>query len=81
MCIKNPKRFLFWKWQGDCLFKALKFGKFMKYSSTSLFVVRYECTLCGRQFTNNFVSEDTLLEDGVPIETIIEHRDKLFSCA
>lgn len=78
MCIKNPKRFLFWKWLGDCQYKVLRFGKFMKIYHSSLFVVRYECELCGRQYTNSFVSEDTLLEKGVSIEAIIEHRNKEF---
>jgi hypothetical protein len=78
MCIKNPKRFLFWKYLGDCQYRIVRFGKFMKISRSSLFVVRYECELCGRQYTDNFVSEDTLLENGVSVETIIENRNKEF---
>jgi hypothetical protein len=76
MCIKNPKRFLFWKYNGDCEYKVVKFGRFMHCSSQ--FVATYECVLCGLQTKKHFVSEGTLLEMGVPIETIIANRDKLY---
>jgi hypothetical protein len=42
------------------------------------FIAKFECIFCGRQTKSQFTSEDTLLEMGVPIETIIEQRDKLF---
>jgi hypothetical protein len=76
MCIKNPKRFLFWEYYGDCKNKVVRFGRFMECSSQ--FVATFECVLCGRQTKQHFVSEDTLLEMGVPIETIIENRKKLY---
>jgi len=76
MCINNPKRFLFWKYNGDCKYKIVRFGRFMQTSAQ--FVATFECMLCQRQTKQHFVSEDTLLEMGVPIETIIEHRNKLY---
>lgn len=76
MCIKNPKRFLFWKYYGDCKYKVVRFGRFMKTSAQ--FIATFECILCQRQTKNHFVSEGTLLEMEVPIETIIECRDKLY---
>ena len=44
----------------------------------SYFIVLYECENCGRQYKRDFMTEEELLETGVPIETIIENRDKLF---
>jgi len=76
MCIKNPKRFLFWKYYGDCKYSVVRFGRFMRTSAQ--FIALFECQLCKRQIKKQFVSEDTLLEMGVPIETIIENRDKMY---
>ena len=76
MCIKNPKRFLFWKYNGDCKYKIVRFGRFMR--SSAQFVALFECVYCKRQSKNHFVSEDTLSEMGVPIETIIENREKMY---
>lgn len=76
MCIKNPKRFLFWKYYGDCKYKVVRFGRCIIGSGQ--LIAKLECMMCGRQIKSQFISEDTLLEMGVSTETIIEHRDKMF---
>ena len=75
-CIQNPKRFLFWKWNGDHEDKIIRFGRFMSCSNN--YIVLYECKHCGRQYKKSFVSEATLLEQGVDIETIKQHRSIIF---
>lgn len=75
-CTKNPKRFLFFKWNGEHDDIVVRFGRFIIGSTN--FIVLHECKHCKRQRKQNFVSESALLEKGVDIETIISHRDKIF---
>jgi hypothetical protein len=75
-CTKNPKRFLLWKYNGDHDYKIVRFGRFIHGSNH--YIVLFECKHCGCQYKQNFVSEASLIERGVDIETVIFHRDKLF---
>lgn len=74
MCIKNPKRFLIWKWYGDCETKVVKFWRpFKEYAQLR---ATFMCKLCGRVY-DSYTSEETLVKTGVPVEEIILHRNEL----
>lgn len=76
-CTKNPKRFLFWRWNGECDDEIMRFGRFML--SSNHFIILMQCKHCGCQHKRAFVSESELLDIyKIPIEIIKEHRDKLF---
>lgn len=75
-CTKNPKRFLFLKYSGPHDYKVVKFGRFIDTSTR--FIVRYECRLCGCQHDESFVTEEDLLRLGVSIEEIKKHRTIIF---
>lgn len=71
-CKQNKKRFLFLTFYGPHKTRVLSFGRFMA-ESNGFFVVT-ECKLCGIQKKRHFVTEDELIELGVSIEQIADHR-------
>jgi hypothetical protein len=63
-CTKNPKRFLGISYKGNHNWKITHFYKFMEYVSDN-FVVNYECSNCGAETTEYFVTHADLLEKGL----------------
>lgn len=75
-CINNPKHLLFIKYNGDHDDRVIRFGRFM--SESKYFIVLYQCSLCGRQHKDSFVSEEQLLAKGVSIDEIRKQRNVIF---
>jgi hypothetical protein len=68
-CTKNPKKFLGISYKGRHNWKIIKFYKFMEYVSDN-FIVKYECTYCGAETEEHFVTHADLLEKGLTNEQI-----------
>lgn len=75
-CIKNPIRFLWVKFNGPHKERIVRFGRFMQGNDN--FVTLFECVNCGAQRKKSFVTEEELLEYGVPLETIIKNRTVIY---
>ena len=67
-CLKNPKRFLFVRYNGSHRYKPAHLSKFMATSTN--FVVDYKCVLCGALKVRHFVEWDELLSYGFKNEQI-----------
>lgn len=70
-CTKNPKKFLWFKYQGGHDWKLTGLRKFMKYVGNN-FMTRWECENCKIVEVKHFTTRDELIEEGVSISTI-EH--------
>lgn len=75
-CTKNPKRFLFVKYEGPHEMRLIKFGRFMACSKD--FMGLAECCKCRIQQKLTFVTEEDLLKMGATIEQIAQGRNTIF---
>lgn len=75
-CTQNPKSFLFIKYKGAHVMKAIRMGRFMRGSKD--FIVIWECSKCGIQRQCSFVTEEELLNSGVSIDQIVKNRESIF---
>jgi len=71
MCIKNKKKFLWIKYNGPCDEAPIRIGKFMPIANSNYFVVKYKCSLCGKESVNHFVEWKTLLKQGVSNDDLL----------
>ncbi len=67
-CIKNPKKWLWFKYQGDHVNRMLSLSKFMPTSDC--FIIEWECELCGCKENEHFVSWNDLLHIGLTNDQI-----------
>lgn len=71
-CTKNPKKFLFVKYNGshDAVPSYVsRFGSF----SWALYNVSYRCKLCGCSLGNNVVPESDMVAAGFSVEKLHEN--------
>ena len=73
-CTKNPKKFLGISYRGMHEWKIVHFYKFMEFSSIDNYVVKSECTLCGCEQAEYFVTFSDLMERGLTKEQIKNGR-------
>ncbi len=67
-CIKNPKKWLWFKYEGDHDYRAIRVWKFMDCSSE--FCAELKCILCGAKTIRYFIEWDELQRIGIPNEQI-----------
>jgi len=67
-CLKNPKKLLWIKYNGDHTYKPVQVWKFMDCSDD--FCVRFRCLLCGAETTEHFIEWDELQGYGLTNEQI-----------
>lgn len=66
-CPKNPKKFLFIKYEGACEYKPT----YIKAHATSgLFQVDYQCQKCGSEHESHFVKAQSLIRKGLDAEKL-----------
>lgn len=67
-CLKNPQKFLWIKYNGEHNYKPIKVWKFM--DTSSCFIARFRCSLCGCEDERHFLEWEDLLNYGIPNEQI-----------
>jgi hypothetical protein len=75
-CLKNPKRFLFFRYNGEHDLRVTAVRPFQRYGD--IFVVKRECKLCGCELIRHIVKWDELLEMGLTNEQIKKAQSDLF---
>lgn len=75
-CIKNPKKFLFFKWFGP---HKLKQTYIKSMLTPGTYLVNYECGVCGVEVGDDIVSQNTLLHQGYNLEKLQEMSNNRYS--
>ena len=75
-CTKNPKKFLFFRWNGEHDFVIKKVKAFQRYGD--IFEVEKECRQCGCESIRHIVKWDELLEMGLTNEQIRKAQNNFF---
>ncbi len=69
-CLKNQKKFLWWKYNGEHQWTPDLVKKFMDCSDH--FIISFECAHCGSREIDNFVTWERALELGLTNEQLRE---------
>jgi hypothetical protein len=77
-CTKNIRKAWIWSYLGPHDERVTRLGRFMVSAGDDDFMVRWTCKLCGAERVEHFVTEDQLLQLGVPIEQIEAARYTTF---
>lgn len=67
-CTKNPKRFLWSRYNGPHTEEIIMITKFMDCSTS--YITTWKCINCGAERVRQFVSHEELLEQGITNDQI-----------